>query len=47
LPSVVQPWAEQFNDDYSDENSYFLKGIGTDQDTNDIQRLYFVDIAIG
>ena len=30
LPKVVLDWAEQFSDEYNDENAYFLEGIGTD-----------------
>ena len=46
LPEIIQPWAKQFNDNYSEENAYFLTGVGTDQDVSDKQRLYFVDISL-
>lgn len=30
MPKLIRPWAEQFSDDYNEENAYFLDGIGTD-----------------
>ena len=51
LPKVLSGWAKQFNDDYNEENAYFLEGVGTDQELfaedEEYQRLYFVDLAIG
>ena len=42
----MSEWAQQFNDEYNDDQAYFIDGVGTDQDVSTIQRLYFVNIAI-
>ena len=46
LPKVMSEWGEKFNEDYNEEGSDFIDGSGTDQDLTDIQRLYFVNIAV-
>ena len=30
LPRVISDWAKQFADEYSNENAYFLSGVGTE-----------------
>ena len=46
LPKLMNDWARQINNDYSNENSYFLEGTGTDQEISEKERLYFIDLAI-
>ena len=35
LPQAVKDWQKRVNDDYSDDNAYYLDGTGTDQDIHE------------